>query len=341
MACGRAETHVSGAPLKADWKRAADGIGMVGIAVFLLLNTTGVLPWSFWIDAIALWPLLIMSAGIKIAFERTRAPWLVLVGPALVLGGLAWVAAGARPEGPVGPWTSEGPLPRPEGAKRVKLDLAIHASRLQVTARDLEEGALADARSIERGAKATLAVNREEDTARIRLDAGSSKGVVGLPGRRQRWEHGVPTELPLTYELKGAMVRSRFDLKRARFEGGNVNGVFLATQLTLPAPAAAVKLRLNGVFNVLRLNVPEGTPVRVHGTGFPFNAVKRRVVGNPELPGYEVTVDGIFNAIDISTRKVDPAETTPEAPLPAEAPPKPSASPAPPESPAPPAPVRG
>ena len=31
------------------------------------------------------------------------------------------------------------------------------------------------------------------------------------------------------------MVRSRFDLSRSRFEGGRVNGVFLATQLTLPA----------------------------------------------------------------------------------------------------------
>ena len=80
-AAARAEAHVSGGPPKADWKRAADGIGMAGIAVFLLLNTTGVLPWSFWIDAIALWPLLIMSAGIKIAFEKTRAPWLVLLGP--------------------------------------------------------------------------------------------------------------------------------------------------------------------------------------------------------------------------------------------------------------------
>jgi hypothetical protein len=144
---------------------------------------------------------------------------------------------------------------------------------------------------------------------------------VVLPGRWQRWELGVPTELPLTYELKGAMVRSRFDLKRARFEGGRVNGVFLATQLTLPAPAAPVTLRLNGVFNMLRLNVPEGTPVRVRGTGFPFNAIKRRVVGNPELPGYEVSVDGIFNAVDISTRKLDPAETAPEAAVPPEAPP--------------------
>ena len=331
MGCRRAETQVSDGPPKADWKRAADGIGMAGFAVFLLLNTTGVLPWSFWADAIALWPLLIMSAGIKIAFERTRAPWLVLLGPALVLSGLAWVATGARSDVPLGPWKSEGPLPRPEGAKHVKLDLKMFGSRLQVTARELEDGALADARSIERGASASLSVKREDDTAHVRLDASEGRGVVVLPGRRQRWELGVPTELPLSYSIHGAMVRSRFDLGRGRFEGGQIDGVFLATQVTLPAPSATVKLRLNGVFNALRINVPEGTPVRVHGTGFPFNAVKRRVVGAEGQPGYEIDVDGIFNAVDIETRPADDTGV-PAPPLPAEAPPTP---------PAPPAPVRG
>ncbi|HYN04549.1 MAG TPA: hypothetical protein VE359_19015, partial [Vicinamibacteria bacterium] len=57
----------------ANWPKAAEGIQLAGIALFLLLNTTGALPWSFWVDAIALWPLLIMSAGIKIAFEKSRA----------------------------------------------------------------------------------------------------------------------------------------------------------------------------------------------------------------------------------------------------------------------------
>ena len=342
MGCGRAETHMSGEPLQADWKRAADGIGMAGIAVFLLLNTTGVLPWSFWIDAIALWPLLIMSAGVKIAFEKTRAPWLVLFGPAIVLGGLAWMATGTRTDIPAGPWKAEGPLPRPEGAKRVRLDLDLFGSRLQVVSRELEAGALADARSIERLASASLEVKREDETAHVRLDSGTKNGIVVLPGRRQRWELGVPSDLPLDYELRGAMVRSSFDLTHSRLQGGGINGVFLITRLTLPAVESPVKLRVNGVFNVLRVSVPHGTPVRVRGTGFPFNLVKRRVVGDPERPGYEIQVDGIFNAVAVdprpeTRRDAPPAEAPPARP-PASERPKPEAEPAPPP---PPAPVRG
>lgn len=340
MSSARAQAPASGEPLKPDWKRASDGIGMAGVAVFLLLNTTGVLPWSFWVDAIALWPLLIMSAGIKIAFERTRAPWLVLLGPAIVLGGLAWVATGARTDIPVGPWKTEGPLPLPEGAKRVKLDLDLLASRLNVVSREIEQGAIADARSIERRASASLEVKREDDTANVRLNSGTKDGVVVLPGRRQRWELAVAEQLPLAYELRGAMVRSQLDLSRSHLEGGGINGVFLITRLTLPAVESTVKLRLNGVFNVLRVSVPPGTPVRVRGTGFPFNLVKRRLVGDPDRPGYEIHVDGIFNAIAVDRLRepsAAPGEPPPPEP-PAGERPKPEAEPAPP---APPPPVRG
>jgi hypothetical protein len=288
---------------RADWGRAADGIFYIGIAVFLLMNTTGALPWSFWLDAIPLWPLLIVSAGAKLAFERTRMPWLVLLGPAVVLGGLAWTATGAAPEPRAAEWKSEGPLPRPEGAQRVKLALKLAASRILVEGRELEAGALADASSIQRSPSNRLEVKREGDTAELRLETGSMSGIAFLPGRRQRWQLGVPTELPLEFDLNGAGVRSRFELTKSRVEGGQVNGVFLATSVALPAPAEPVKLRLKGVFNLLRVSVPEGTPVRVQGTGFPFNLLKRRVVGDASRPGYEIKLDGIFSAIAIDVRK--------------------------------------
>jgi hypothetical protein len=184
-------------------------------------------------------------------------------------------------------------------------------------------------------------VKREEETAHLRLDAGTRRGVAMLPGRRQRWELGVPTELPLRYELRGVMVRSRFDLSHSRFEGGAVNGVFLVTQLTLPETSTPVRLGVNGVFNVLRVSVPEGTPVRVKGTGFPFNLIKRRLLGDPERAGYEIDLDGIFSAVAIDTRRDTPAEAPPAARPARERPPMPEAEPEPPAPAAPPSPVRG
>jgi hypothetical protein len=337
MGCRSTTTLEPGAVPKVDWKRAADGIGLCGFAAFLLLNTTGALPWSFWLDAIALWPLLIMSAGIKIAFEKTRAPWLVLIGPAIVLAGLAWVATGALPDVPLGSWKSEGPLLRPEGTERAKLDFELFGSRLTVQAREIEHGTLADARSIERWANTRLEVDRQENTARLRLDTGKHGGVTILPGRRQLWDLGVPSDLPLSLDLHGAMARSQFDLARGRFEGGRIDGAFLATELKLPAVAEPVKLVLKGAFNALRLSVPEGTPVSVRGTGLPFNFVKRRLAGEPGRAGYEVVLDGAFNAVHLETRPALPSEA-PASPTPPAQRPKPEAEPGKTASPAP---VRG
>ena len=350
MSCSPRTTTVPGAPPKVEWKRAADGIGLCVWATFLLLTTTGVLPWSFWMDAISLWPLLIMSAGIQITFEKTRTPWLVLLGPAVVLAGLVWVATGPNPDLSSGNWKSEGPLPRPEGAKHVKLDLELLGTRLAVEARDVEAGALADARSIERSEKTQLQVDRQDDVARLRLDTGKS-GVPFVPGHKQRFDLGVPRDLPVTLRLKGAMSRTNLDLGDGLLEGGSIEGAFLATQLVLPPVEQTVKIVQKGAFCALRINVPDGTPVNVRGNRFPFNIVKRDIKGAPGRAGYEIQLEGVFSAIALEVRRAPkPAEmpAPPEAPAsaaPAERP-KPEAEPkktAPSASPTPasPAPDRG
>src|SRR5512134_676112 len=139
---------VAGSRPPADWRRATDGIQMAGFAVFLLLNTTGALPWSFWLDAISLWPVLIIAAGLKIAVEKTSFPWLMLLGPVIVLGSLAWLASGQRPEGPVGPWEPTS-VAREAGTERLDFEAALAGARLRLSgADDVPDGRLVDGRRI-------------------------------------------------------------------------------------------------------------------------------------------------------------------------------------------------
>jgi hypothetical protein len=312
----------------ADWGRFADGIGMVGFAVFLLMNTTGFLPWSFWLDAISLWPLLVMSAGVKIAFEKSRAPWLVLIGPAIVLGGLAWLASGARPEGPVGPWQPEAAAMPEGGATGVELEVKLVGARLRVTsASELPPGHLVDGRSMGRHESARLEVDKDGDRARVLLRGGERHGVVFLPRPKERWELELPPALPVGVRLSGAGIGARFELTRGPFLGLRSNGAFVGVEARLPAPAKDIEIRMEGAFNSLTLIVPEGTPVRVHGAGLPFNAVNRGVAGKAGRPGYDVRVGGVFSAVDVRTDPAispePPAEAVPppgERPLP-EAPP--------------------
>lgn len=319
----------------ADWARAAEGIQMAGFAVFLLLNTMGYLPWSFWLDAIALWPLLVMSAGVRIAFDRTRAPWIVLAGPLLILGGLAWFASGARPGPPPGPWEPET-LSRPEGVERVELDARLVGARLRLAAAaDLPAGRLVDGGSIASHEATRLEVDTDGGLARVHLQGGERHGVVFLPRPREQWDLRLPADLPLRLRIAGAGVGGRFDLTAGALEGMRTEGVFIGVDARLPAPRQDTEIQMNGVFNSLNLTVPEGTPVRVHGAGIPFNAVDRGVKGVEGRPGYNVQVQGIFSAVDVHTDRGIPPEPPPVLASP---PPSAPASRPPAEAPAPPSP---
>jgi hypothetical protein len=46
MSCSATVVDEKGRPLKADWNKASEGIFLCGIAIFFLLNTTGLVPWS-------------------------------------------------------------------------------------------------------------------------------------------------------------------------------------------------------------------------------------------------------------------------------------------------------
>lgn len=309
----------------ADWRRAAEGLQLAGFAVFLLLNTTGVLPWSFWLDAIALWPVLVMSAGLRMAVDRTRLPWLQILGPALVLGALAWLATAQRPILPVRDWQAVT-VARPQGAERYRLEGSLLGTRLAAATGPVAPGTLAEGRMASRRGTARLDAPVDGTTAGLRVQGPRRGGpFLWMPGASDHWDLRMTDALPLTVKLGGAMSRVSLDLTSGRLERGAIEGVFLGTELRLPRPEKDTEFRIGGVFNAITVSVPEGTPVRVHGPGLPFNIVDRGTTGTG--PGYDVQVGGIFSAATVETRRAteEPAHRTP----PAEPTPPPQGTPAP------------
>jgi hypothetical protein len=281
----------------------ADGIGLIGLSVLLYLNTSGYLPWSFWLDAVGLWPLLVASLGVTIAFEKSRAPWLVLLGPVLVLGGLFWLASGGRPSLPDGPWQAESAV-RPEGVERLELEVKLAAARLRLAAADdVARDRLVDGRSL-RGEAGQLETTRDGAVGRVRLTGGRRGGIVFLPRPRDYWDLRLAKDLPVDVRLKGAGLGARLDLAGTRCDALRAEGVFLGVDARLGAPERDTEIVLGGVFNSLSLAVPPGTPVRVRAQGPPFNATSAGLPGEPGRPGYDVRLKGIFSAVHTS---VDPS----------------------------------
>jgi hypothetical protein len=290
---------------RTDWRRLADGLLLIGLGVFVLLNTTGHLPWTFWYDALTLWPILIVTAGLRIAVDRTRFAWLMILGPLVVLATLAGVAGGRLDNAP-GPWQPVA-TERPSDVGRLTLRTALASSRLDVTARAVDDATLLEGRQGSRASKARVETKVEGGDATVTLLPGDQGWDFIRPGRLSRWELSVPEALPLTIDVDGAMIGARFDLRGGRVAEAAFDGAFLGVDMHLPKPTERVKLRFHGVFNMIDLFVPPGTPVRVHGPGFPFNLVDRGSGDpkDPATPGYDVDFGGVFCRVGVNAETMN------------------------------------
>lgn len=285
-----------------DWSRATDGVFLMGLGVFALLNASGRLPWSFWYDALSMWPLLLVSAGMRIAFGRSPWPWLALLGPLVVLALLGALATG-RLESMPGAWQPVS-VAREEGAKKVRLRPKIVSSRIEVASRPLPEGIVLEGRQGSRENKA-LAESRVDEAGlqRVGVTLQKMSWASYVIGRTSRWELGVTNRMPIVLDVDGAMLGTRFDFTQGGLESAAFRGAYLSIDMRLPRPQAPTKIEMHGAFNAAELTVPPGTPVRVQGTGFPFNLVDRGTdqdPNDPANPGYDVRFYGVFSRVSVT-----------------------------------------
>jgi hypothetical protein len=281
-----------------NWPRLAKGLTLIGLGGFLLATTTGMLPWSFWLDAARFWPVLIVGLGIRIMFERSGAPWGTLLSPLLILGTLGWVAQGAHVEPAPREWT-ERVAERPQGAESFTLDARLTRSRLQLQARELPAGRLLEGRSGALHDHGRLEVRGEAQEPEVRLATRAAAGWALVSGPQERWDLGVTEALPLHLRLAGAMDATRADLRRARLAGAHLVGAFNDVELKLPPPEGIAVIRVSGAFNHVHLIVPAGTPVAVvrHGPSLVEGDVEPSELTGDK--GYRVRIEGAPNHVVI------------------------------------------
>lgn len=286
-----------------NWKRVSGGLYLVGFGTFLLLTTHGDRPWSFWIDALAFWPVMLVAIGLRLIFERSRTPWAILLSPVLVLGTLTYVAW----RGPVA-WTEDwAPLraERPAGAARWTFKGNLALAEIDLSAAPLSRGLLVDGRTAPGGVaeirvRTGLRVRPGERAAPARVRLRSSghdwPGSV-FHSRPRHYDLKLARDLPLDLDLGLAFARGRFDLAPAPVSGFDLDGAFNDLTLRLGPPKAEVRLDLRGAFNQVRVEVPGSTPVRASTSGL-LNFVEGRPgAGSVEGPGYRLNLDGAFNRV--------------------------------------------
>lgn len=285
------------------WGRVARGFYLVGFGTFLLLCTQDILPWSFWRDVLSYWPVFLVAIGIRLLFERSPLPALVLLGPLLVLGTMMYVARRGPARADV--WQDWLTLraERPAGVSSWTLEGRLAMASVDVGTRRLSRGLLVEGRGTEAGSRS---VRIAEGTApnRVRVTNSWSRGAFFvLPGAaRTRCELGVNPALPVALDLDLAFTTTRLDIPTAPITEAAFQGAFNDLNLRLGEPPSDVRLRLEGAFNQVTIEVPATTPVRTSSEGVLNFVDQRREDGEPAggasgAPGYRLRLRGAFNRV--------------------------------------------
>ncbi len=287
------------------WRRVSRGTYLIGFGVLLLLTTHDKLGWSFWIEAASLWPVLLVALGIRMIFEKSRAPWAMLLSPLIVLSTLTWLAF-SHPSRAIDGWnpvTADAPA---------SVDRWAFTGRLAMASLDLRSQALAPGRLIEgriSGGWATdPRVRLRESEARVEM-GGWRGGRIHLlvPGVTQTWELGLSEELPLALFLEGAFTEGDVDLREARLSRIDLQGAFHRLRYHLGQPAQEVRFDIDGAFNDIEIVVPPETPVSVSTDGVVNIVQGRPDRPAPTAPGYRLRVHGFMNHVEVSSDPASPS----------------------------------
>jgi hypothetical protein len=275
------------------------GIFWIGIGTLLLFNTMGELRWSFWLDALSYWPVILVALGLRILFERSPVPAGVLLSPILILSTLGWVAI-AGPTGPVGDVTPLG-LDRTEGAQRFSFDGDFALATLDIEARPLAGGRLVEGEATSTR-EPRLRFSERSDSTRVWVRREDRDWELLLPSRREHWALGLADDLPVSLDLDMAFTGGEIDLSRTLTHEAQLDGAFNSVTLRLGAPDKRRYVYLEGAFNDYEIVVPENVPVRVSSRGF-INPTRGRDRGRRlDGPGYRVRVDGAFNRLRVRSQ---------------------------------------
>lgn len=279
------------------WRRVSRGLLFIGFGAFGLASTQGLLHRGFWLDALAFWPVIIITLGVRLLFDRQRAPWAVLLSPLIIMSTLGFVAwRGPEPQST--DWTRVEAT-RSARLKTWTLDARVALADLDLRAGSMPPGLLLQGRTTP-STSGAVRVNDRGESSRVSLRGrGRPTGRMQVLPRRQAWDMDVANTLPMTLRLSTAFAEGELDLAGTEVTRVDQEGAFNDLTLRLGAPRSDTRVNLEGAFNQLELVVPESTPVRVSSDGF-LNLVDRRA--NPSSrtgPAYQLRSDGAFNRVVI------------------------------------------
>jgi len=268
--------------------------------VFLLANFGLIAPLSA-LALLSLWPLVLILAGIDIAFGQ-RWPLGVLALDVLIIAfGVALVASQPTIMTPLGPVAfferSAGP-----GVSSV---LAPHGD---ATALTLHLNGGAGTFNVSGGGSDLVSATSDQQNLVLRTSGRSDRPDVRIDQSDQgpRFGGGVPThvdvkiasDLPTSFDMNAGAGEFVVDLRDVKLTDARINVGAASLRIVLPKPTGDVSIVVSAGASNLVIEVPEGVEARVNASG----ALVSLHSDNPRISGSETS--GYSSAKDRVTVRI-------------------------------------
>jgi hypothetical protein len=257
------------------YKALSLGITLICIGAVLLMNTLGRLGWGVWFDLLRLWPLLLISVGIRSIFLPTRLHALSLLGPLLVIAGAVLTVSWYRGRAAAGLEDLERgravgiDCPGPLRDVPARLHLVASAGRMSIVSSPSSGGGEEPVPAPGGGLTGTLhyagdepvwACSNEGDMW-LGAEGGESSLRVILPFGPRRALWNAQLSCPGRVFVRGDLVAAStlLDLRAFDLDRVDLDLAASSTRLMLGAPRRPVDVRLEGAAANLDITLPAGT----------------------------------------------------------------------------------
>jgi hypothetical protein len=246
--------------------RLRTGVFLIITGVILLLNTTGALAWSFWVDLIWLWPMLLIAVGVEKLLLATRAKNLAYISSLILIITVFWAystyARGPSSDDPVYQFDADftQAYAMDTTINALAADIDFGAGRLVIgsTSEQLFDGNFYSKRGRPRVTKSD---RRGRATVRVR---GPEARHFHWPSKLDnKWQVDLTDRLPVRLNIDCGAARLLLNLEDVQLERFEIDCGASRVDLTIGAKSARVDGSIDCGASDVKIKIPHGAGLRV------------------------------------------------------------------------------
>jgi len=243
------------------------GVFFILTGCVLLLNTTGALDWSFWVDLIWLWPMLLIAIGVEKVLLATRYKQLAYISSLILVLTVVWAwssyARETRIEEPIynfdADYSKAYPLDSTHTSLATEIDFGAGKLFIGSSSTELFNGQFYTRRGRPR---VTLDQRRSRAVVQVRAD---ERHNIQWPGKTgNRWKINVTDKLPVRLNVDCGAAGLQMDLADVHLERLDLDCGASEIDLVIGKKCPRVDAYIDCGASHLDIKIPRGAGLRVH-----------------------------------------------------------------------------